>query len=284
MRLAETLKNFYRRLCILAVFGLFGGGALFYGLPCFLFIALRVRDGRERVLRLRAAVRSGLRFLVRVCVFLDVIRCAFLDPGYGRIAEEELGRAAAAEDAAPGGRVIVANHPSLIDYILLISYLGTGTCVLVKHNLTRTFMRFVIRRLGYRSNESSLEEIEEVLANGDDLLIFPEGSRTRGGAIAFKRGAANVACRMNLPVVPVFIYCSVPGYLSRGFLDAAPPARVPRFYVMAGEPVPPDAGPDDAGRPAAVRARRLNARLEELYAGKIAALRDFAAEEDRGED
>ncbi|WP_440876487.1 lysophospholipid acyltransferase family protein [Thalassotalea sp. PLHSN55] len=107
------------------------------------------------------------------------------------------------------GHIVMANHPSLIDVVVLISLIPNADCV-VKANLFRNpFIRSVLKNTGYISNDSVdglIEDCNNSLKQGNNLIIFPEGTRsTPGESISFQRGAANIALRCNAPVTTVLI-------------------------------------------------------------------------------
>src|SRR5207245_4177193 len=83
------------------------------------------------------------------------------------------------------GAVVVANHPSLLDVVLLLSLIPNAQCV-VKHQLWRNpFLRRVVAAAGYIRNDQPAEAFLACcvasLRAGQNLLIFPEGTRTRPG-------------------------------------------------------------------------------------------------------
>ena len=97
------------------------------------------------------------------------------------------------------GTIIVANHPTILDYVLTASMLPEMDC-LVKASLRHNFfLKHVIRAADYMSNDGSLETLEEItrrLEAGENILIFPEGTRTRAGVpMKLKRGVAHAALR-----------------------------------------------------------------------------------------
>jgi 1-acyl-sn-glycerol-3-phosphate acyltransferase len=111
-----------------------------------------------------------------------------------------------------GARLILANHPSLLDVVFLISMVPNANCV-VKGKLTRNiFTRGPIKAAGYIINEEGSDVITaaaRVFNNGQALIIFPEGTRTTPSKILqFKRGAANIAVRTGSDITPVLIYCT----------------------------------------------------------------------------
>lgn len=109
-------------------------------------------------------------------------------------------------------KLIIANHPSLIDVIFLISIVPNANCV-VKGALTRNpCIRYVIKMAGYIINDDSddlIRSASEAFAKGHALIIFPEGTRTvPSQPVKLKRGAANVAVRADVDITPVLIECS----------------------------------------------------------------------------
>lgn len=116
-------------------------------------------------------------------------------------------------DAAADGasaRVVVANHPSLVDVIFVLAELPNVCCVL-KAELGRVaVLGMLIRKLDYLSNddpERLLEEGAARLAAGESLLIFPEGTRTKKSpGLRFRLGATELALRAGVPVLPIIIH------------------------------------------------------------------------------
>lgn len=139
-----------------------------------------------------------------------------------------------------GGQLILANHPTLIDVVLLLSVLPQVDCV-VKHDVIKNiYMRASVTTANYISNRepaSLLDDCVERLQSSANLLLFPEGTRTRiGQPLNFKLGAAEVAIRAGAPILAIIINCN-PGFL--GKQDPwyrIPPSR-PHFEVKILPPV-----------------------------------------------
>ena len=109
------------------------------------------------------------------------------------------------------GSVIVSNHLSYLDPILLISLYP-----LQKTIVKRTFFRvpilgWVLRRSGYLPSATEgkldllmirqMENLPEYLASGGNLFVFPEGTRSRNGRIGqFNKGAFKIARRCDAPI------------------------------------------------------------------------------------
>jgi len=115
-------------------------------------------------------------------------------------------------------KLILANHPSLLDVVFLISMVPNANCV-VKGQLTRNFFtRGPIKAAGYIMNEEAADVIAaaaRVIDDGQALIVFPEGTRTNPSKeLQFKRGAANIAIRTGSDITPILIYC-VPTTLTK---------------------------------------------------------------------
>ena len=109
----------------------------------------------------------------------------------------------------PDGLIVVANHPCLLDAVLMVSQLPKAVC-LMKGSLARNIIFSGTARLaGYVHNKSGLglaKKCEERLNEGSNLLVFPEGTRTVGGKLLpFKMGFALVAVLTRAPVQTVII-------------------------------------------------------------------------------
>ena len=106
-------------------------------------------------------------------------------------------RVEGAERLREPGRLIVANHPTLIDVVLLVSQMPEVDCI-VKRGLWRNpFLRWPVSWAGYlptAAGEELIEECSATLRRGHSLLVFPEGTRTvPGKPLRMQRGAAHIA-------------------------------------------------------------------------------------------
>jgi 1-acyl-sn-glycerol-3-phosphate acyltransferase len=106
-------------------------------------------------------------------------------------------------------KIVVANHPSLLDVVLMISLIPNAD-VIVRGNLTRNIIiRWVVNRLYILSSldfsvlaGACIRSLNE----GNCLVIFPQGTRTpRSGEIRLKKGAARISLLSGRSIVPVYI-------------------------------------------------------------------------------
>lgn len=116
-------------------------------------------------------------------------------------------------DFAGGGKLIIANHPSLLDVVFIISMVPDADCVVREGLKTNRFTRRPILAAQYITNNDPLflAKCKESIDQGNALVLFPEGTRTRPDSdMKFQRGAARVALEASCPIVPVLITCEPP--------------------------------------------------------------------------
>jgi len=172
------------------------------------------------------------------------------------------------------GLLILANHPTLIDVVFLVSLLPNADCVVKSAVARNPFMRGPVRAAGYVANDDGAGLVDDCIAAvraGGNLVIFPEGTRTaRGQSPKLQRGAANIAVRGRIDVTPVRISCT-PMTLGKGEKWYRVPSR--RFHVVLDvqEDVPIEQFLNEDGHGAggdAAAARRLTDFLASYFAGE----------------
>ena len=105
-------------------------------------------------------------------------------------------------------KVIIANHPSLLDFVYIMSLVPNSTCI-VRGSLTRTPLRGVIKQ-AYITNNTDFNEVlvecKKLTDKGCNVIVFPEGTRSpRVGQNNYKKGAARIALYCGCDVQPLFI-------------------------------------------------------------------------------
>jgi 1-acyl-sn-glycerol-3-phosphate acyltransferase len=255
----RSLSRWWRVARTGAAFAVFGlGGAI---LPAVVFPVVRwqSRDANTAELRAQYLVHLTFRAFVRVMAALGLIEVEVR--GAERLIE-------------PGGLVVVANHPTLIDVVILGSLVPQLDCVVKKEAWSNPFMRGVVKATGYVANDLGEEVLDASaarLCRGRALLLFPEGTRSpMGGLGTFRRGAAHVALRSERPILPVVIRCDPPG-LMRGQRWFDVPDRSMQFRIEVGEPMEP--GPlRESSEPRGAAARRLTGALRDFYEKRLQTL------------
>jgi 1-acyl-sn-glycerol-3-phosphate acyltransferase len=236
-------------------FALFGFGGLVFTL--FIVPVLRRLPGtaNARELRCQYAVHRGFGWFVWVMETLGVLS---VEVRHGERLREP-------------GQLVVANHPTLLDVVFLVSQLPQADCVVKQAVMSNPFMRSVVLCSGYLANDPGDELVDacaERLVRGRNLLLFPEGTRTDDGRLGrFRRGAAHVALRSGRPLRPVVIHCHPPA-LMRGQRWYQVPDRKFRIVLECCEPIDfEDPSAAAGGRGAA--ARRLSSRLRDFYVKRL---------------
>lgn len=167
--------------------------------------------------------------------------------------------------------VFIANHPSLIDVVLILGRLRQADCIVKQATLTNPFLRLVVRKAGYLTNDGGahlLHSAAHRLHSGRCLLVFPEGTRSPAGSLGrFRKGAARVALESNCPIIPIVLTCEPPTLL-RGQKWHDVPDRPAHYTLDVQQPIIPRDWVD-AERPRSVAAHRLTAELRRLYETKL---------------
>jgi 1-acyl-sn-glycerol-3-phosphate acyltransferase len=248
-------ERVWRTLATALCFFCFGAGGVLIGTVGLLGIRLVTPDGARCARRAQTLIHRAFRLFVRMMRDLGVLSLEVRG-------EERLGRQ---------GLLILANHPSLIDVVLLLSLLPQANCVVKKRLLRNPFTGWPIRAAGYITNdqgEALVADCVATLGRGETLLFFPEGTRSRPGEpIRLQRGAANIAVRARTAITPVVIRVSPP-LLPKGARWLRVPPRRPHFVIEAGDDIEVD-GIIDRHSSLPLAARALTASLQLFFATEV---------------
>ncbi|MBT7409496.1 MAG: 1-acyl-sn-glycerol-3-phosphate acyltransferase [Methylococcales bacterium] len=167
--------------------------------------------------------------------------------------------------------VIVANHPTLIDVVMLLSIIPHATCV-VKHQLKKNFfLRGVVTSAGYITNTDGstfLENCVEKLQQGHSLIIFPEGTRSPENTLGkFKRGAARIAISSQTRILPCLIQCSPPTLMKHQKWYCIPQKPF-TLSIEFLEPISTEQYYSDTEEKMPIYARNLTEILREFFLNK----------------
>ncbi|HEX4234302.1 MAG TPA: lysophospholipid acyltransferase family protein [Caldimonas sp.] len=130
----------------------------------------------------------------------------------------------------PGGLIVAANHPSMLDALVVVARLPRGVCVMKADLLRNIFLGGGARLAQYIRNDVGRGMVRDAVASlreGNQLVLFPEGTRTVTTPInAFKPGITLIAHLAEVPIQTVVIETFSP-YLTKGWpLLKAPPVPV----------------------------------------------------------
>jgi 1-acyl-sn-glycerol-3-phosphate acyltransferase len=172
-----------------------------------------------------------------------------------------------------GAAVVVSNHIAAVDPAVLVGVFPRPLVLMSKienqRGVLKVFMplvgAFTVRR--GTIDRAALRTAENTLASGRLLCMFPEGTRGRAGLAEAHGGAALLASKAGVPVIPVAI-TGTPRIFRRGF----PWLGLPRVTVAIGAPFllrSHASGPGDAST---TPRRSDRERMTEQIMAHIAAL------------
>ena len=221
-------KGVFPFVAMIVAYGL-GGGCCFaaWGFSILVGVLPLGAQRRERITRKAIHRLAGL--------WVGVLEgMGILEVDFGGI-ERQGGRR---------GVVLVANHPTYLDAVLLMSISPNLFCLTKAGNLERFWISATARQAGYVDNGNALRMVRECIARvqrGENLLIFPEGTRTSGWQVQnLKRGFAYITIQARVPLVVMRVTSFNESFMRKGqpFFCVCP--RIPMRYRFEnlGEIIP----------------------------------------------
>ncbi len=192
------LKPAFDLVITLILWAYFTAGFLFFFSPFYLAAFLFSKNREQSFQRLNHRFYKGLFKLLRILV-----------PAIcWHIPDEVLSIRAS---------VIVCNHISYLDSILMISLFARHRTIVKSRFFKIPIFRQVIELSGYLPSTSEgalsdviirrIEEMDRFFADGGNLFIFPEGTRSRDGAIGpLNKGAFKIARMSRRPIKVLFVH------------------------------------------------------------------------------
>jgi 1-acyl-sn-glycerol-3-phosphate acyltransferase len=146
-----------------------------------------------------------------------------------------------------GAYILAPVHRSYLDWLLVARVTRRRLRYIAKAEIWKSKLvgRLIEANGGFPVNRSgadreALERCQEVLAGGEPLVMFPEGTRRSGPVVEdLREGVAFLALRARVPVVPVGIGGSEKA-MPRG--STVPKPR--RIDIVVGQPILPQAQPE----------------------------------------
>ncbi len=208
-KLRKFPVNLFALLFAIACFGYFSLGALLLSAMTLIFKILPVRSAYKKKWY-RNLICYGCKIIIAMIKTyipqksINVNKKTFSDPS-----------------------IIISNHQSLIELLLFMS-ISPKIIIVVKEWVWKNFFfGQVVRYAGFicvcDDHERMLPELRETLDNGNSVLIFAEGSRTRTGKIKrFRKGAFYFAQQLKTDITAILIH---------GFYEALTPGNlIPNPY------------------------------------------------------
>lgn len=183
----------YRCFMKLFFYVFFGLGSLVLAILVFPWIRVFVHGKRKFQTAARAFVSATFRFFINFMRVTGTITLKVDDVEKYRNIHS---------------KVIIANHPSMLDFVFIMSLVPNANCI-VRGGLTKTVLRGVIKQ-AYIVNTLDFDELcrlcKETIDDGNNVIIFPEGTRTpRHGKNQYKKGAARIAYYSNCDIQPIIV-------------------------------------------------------------------------------
>lgn len=241
-----------RRLATGMGWAVFGLGALSLALTWFPCLNLFVRNKKARVRTARKTISASFKLYFN---FLKLIGAM----NYDTDSVHELNKVK--------GSIIIANHPTILDYVFMASQMPEVDCLVKAELKNNFFLKGVVKAVDYLLNDSSnrlIEECRKRLAEGENILIFPEGTRTKPNQpIKLKRGVAQIALRCECNIEVVRIHCS-DRWLDKSSQWYEIPKSKPTITLQKGQTVKVAGFINDSEESFSLAARRLTAHLKKL--------------------
>ncbi len=219
------INYLWRLLGTAVAFTLFGLGALVLSVLVFPCFNLLVTDIVVKKRRSRRLIAKSFRLFILALETIGVIRFRLDDL-------ESLTNLP--------GQILVANHPSLIDVVLLIARLDDADCIVKASLYNNPFLSGAVKAAGYIPNsdpEQLLIACQQTLNSGSTLIIFPEGTRSiPNQPLKLQRGAANIALRITAKIRLVHIKVH-PSTLTKSEPWYQIPRTKPTFHIKLGEQI-----------------------------------------------
>ena len=138
----------------------------------------------------------------------------------------------------PGGLIVAANHPTMLDALVVVARLPRGACIMKAELLRNIFLGTGARLARYIRNDSGrgmVRDAVDCLKEGGQLILFPEGTRTVKRPINdFKAGITLIAHLARVPIQTVIIESESP-YLTKGWPLLRPPLLPVVIRLRLGE-------------------------------------------------
>ena len=190
--MARRLNFAWRLFATGFCFSIFGIGGMFMGFLILPLIHLLSRNRRIANRRCQFLVHLSFRLLIAVMRGLRLL-------SYEMVGRERLHQS--------DSKLIVSNHPSLIDIVFIVSLMPQAVCAVKKAAWSNPFMAGVMWATGYVPNDDPMRFIDDCVENvqdGQRLVIFPEGTRVEPGKkLRYRAGIAALYSALDLPVTPV---------------------------------------------------------------------------------
>ncbi len=248
----EKAKYIKRLVATILGFALFGFGGLAICLTVFPVIIMFSKTKEIRRNRVRTVIRHTFKIFLK---FLEVL-------GLIKVSAHNI---ETLDDLK--GCLVICNHPSLIDVVIIMAHVQNIQCVVKKELWSHPILGGIVRAAGYIRNDIApelfLEDCKSQLKRGENIIIFPEGTRSKPGQpITLLRGLGNLALEACVDIQSLTMDC-YPVFLNKGQKWYKIPSKKAVFDLRVGKIFPISNYLGEA--PRSIRVRALMRDIQQYY-------------------
>jgi 1-acyl-sn-glycerol-3-phosphate acyltransferase len=173
---------------------------------------------------------------------------------------------------ATGAYVLAPVHRSYVDWLIVARVTRRRLRYIAKAEIWKsklvgrtleTLGAFPVNRSG--ADREALERCRAVLAGGEPLVMFPEGTRRHGPVVEdLREGVAYLAIRAGVPVVPVGI-----GGSERAMPRGSAIPRPRRVDIVIGKPIEPPKREAESGETPGSKGARVSRRAMHEFSEQL---------------
>lgn len=249
--------NHYWRIVAAGIsYIVFGAGASLPGVY-ILFLAVLPMDRATKQRKVRNVIQKLCWFYLKIMQFLGCFKYELEGEPPKNVA----------------GHLVVSNHSMLIDALFVLAYVENICCVVKASLCHNPFTRIPVKLAGYIANndEMLVDLASRRLELGENVLIFPEGTRNQSDLqLDFKRGASNIAIISAAPILPL-VLCSMPRVLCKGQKWYQLPTKKPKIVMQFNKVLKID-DCIDITEPRTRQYRQFTQWLREYYVKAVSAV------------
>lgn len=249
----KRIEYLWRLVAIAGCYVVFYASSLAFIVFVLPVTGVVIRNSESRNKCVRWIINKYFIFFVQLMIGMGVIRTEIY--GADQLKRRE-------------PRMVIANHPSYLDIVILLSLVPNACCIVNSNLLSNPFIGLIVKSAGFICNKVDSEQVindcVSALKNGYPIIFFPEGTRSvPGRSFKFHRGFAHVVLKSGFDIEPVTISCE-PSMLAKGVPWYKIPDRPAKFVIHAKQNMKASEI-TDVHETQAIAARKVVRYLESYY-------------------